>query len=353
MLVVKLADLGDLLLCEPALRSLREAFPDAQLDLLVPPASAALVPLLGQAVNVITFPKQLFDDPRGLLDPRSALLPARLAWRLRRARYDQLVILHHLTTPFGARKFRALAAACGAPIVAGLDNGRGAFLTRHVADLGFGARHEADYMLAVARAAGGAAVDPAPRVLANAAPPAGLPERYIAVYPATGGFSSARAWPVERYVELVHAQTQAGTAVVIVGGDDAAPAARAIRAATPAALDLTGRTTLAQLAAVVRGAEAVVGGDSFIGHLASALDRPLVAIFGPSNDESWKPYGATRADAGVAGRRLVVRQALPCAPCLYTGFALGRPAGCPTRSCLTTLPVATVAAAVHSVRQEA
>jgi ADP-heptose:LPS heptosyltransferase len=226
ILVVKLADLGDLLLCEPALRSLRAAYPAAQLDLLASPASAALVPLLGHdAINVITFPKQLFDDPRGLLDPRHAMLPARLAWRLRRARYDQFVLLHHLTTPFGARKFRALAATCGAPHVAGLDNGR--------------------------------------------------------------------------------------------------------------------------------GAEAVAGGDSFIGHLAAALDRPLVAIFGPSNDDAWKPYGATRADDDVTARRLVVRQDLPCAPCFYTGFALGRPAGCPTRSCLTTLPVARVAAAERVVRQEA
>src|SRR4051794_26754166 len=47
MLVVKLADLGDLLLSEPALRSLRDAYPTARIDLLVPPTSATLVPLLG------------------------------------------------------------------------------------------------------------------------------------------------------------------------------------------------------------------------------------------------------------------------------------------------------------------
>jgi ADP-heptose:LPS heptosyltransferase len=140
---------------------------------------------------------------------------------------------------------------------------------------------------------------------------------------------------------------------VIVGGDDATSAAHAIQAVAPGARDLTGRTTLAELAAVVHGAEAVVGGDSFIGHLAAALDRPLVAIFGPSNDGAWKPYGATRDAEGILGRRLVVRQDLPCAPCLYTGFALGRPAGCPTRTCLTTLPVERVAAAVRLVCQEA
>ncbi|HCG30752.1 MAG TPA: heptosyltransferase, partial [Chloroflexi bacterium] len=41
ILVVKLADLGDLLICEPALRSLRAAYPDASIDVVVPPSSAA------------------------------------------------------------------------------------------------------------------------------------------------------------------------------------------------------------------------------------------------------------------------------------------------------------------------
>ena len=353
ILVVKLADLGDLLLCEPALRSLRCAFPTARLELLVPPASAALVPLLGHNVRVISFPKQLFDAPSGLLRPRNAALLARLAVRLRRARYDRIVILHHLTTPLGARKFHALTLACGAPVVVGLDNGRGAFLTQRVDDLGFGARHEADYMLAVARVAGGAEVAPAPRMHVSGPPLAGLPQRYVAIYPATGDYSAARTWPAERFVELAREFADEHIDVVILGGADATPAAREILRAVPSAQDLTGRTSLVQLAAAVAGAETVVGGDSFIGHLAAALDRPLVAIFGPSNAAAWRPYGARDAAAAAPGRRLVVRQDLPCAPCLYTGFVLGRRAGCPTRTCLAALPVAQVAAAARLVRQEA
>ena len=349
ILVVKLADLGDVLLCEPALRSLRAGFPAARIDLLVPPASAEIARMLGHGARVVTFPKRLFDEPRALLRPDRAGRVARFAWGLRRARYDRVVILHHLTTPAGAHKFRALARAARARVVVGLDNGRGGFLTHPVDDRGFGALHEADYALAVARAAGGAPVDAAPRLAAPGPVPASLsvPPRYIAIYPVTGAYSSARAWPVDRFVALARELAGDGNALVVVGAVDASTAAHAIGRAVPAAVDLTGRTTLRELAAVVARARAVVGGDSFIGHLAAALDRPVVAIFGPSNDDAWKPYGATRHAPGVLGARRVVRRDIPCSPCLYTGFALGRRAGCPTRTCLATLPVADVASAVR------
>src|SRR5438309_515294 len=92
ILVVKLADLGDVLLCEPALRSLRTAFPQARIDLLVPPSSAALARMLGHQLRVLVFPKYGFDDPRALLDPRKLAVAARFAQRLRRRRYDVVVL---------------------------------------------------------------------------------------------------------------------------------------------------------------------------------------------------------------------------------------------------------------------
>ena len=179
-----------------------------------------------------------------------------------------------------------------------------------------------------------------------------LPAPYIAFYPATGGYASARSWPAAGYAALAQSDACDGATVVVVGGADATPAARKIVASAPNAVDLTGQTTLAQLVGVVRGAEVVVGGDSFIGHLTAAVGRPQVSIFGPSNVDAWRPYGAlddTRALPGV--RQLVTRLDLPCAPCLYTGYALGRPSGCPARTCLTTLAVERVAAAVRQVRR--
>src|SRR5207248_6838535 len=75
---------------------------------------------------------------------------ARFLAGLRLARYDALLLFHHFTTRWGSVKFAALAYASGAPVRAGLDNGRGRFLNLRVPDRGFGAMHEADYWLQVA-----------------------------------------------------------------------------------------------------------------------------------------------------------------------------------------------------------
>ena len=113
----------------------------------------------------------------------------------------------------------------------------------------------------------------------------------------------------------------------------------------------TGQTTLPELAAVVQSASAVVGGDSFIGHLASSLNRPVVSIFGPSNSAAWKPYGSLDINEPheESATGLVVRYPLPCEPCIYTGYSLGRPAGCPSRTCLTMVTEDMVVAATLRV----
>ena len=350
ILVIKLADLGDVLLCEPAFRSLRTAFPIATIDVLTTPSSVPLLDLFEHDLRPVPFAKHLFDTPTALAKPSSAAHAARLAIALRSARYDLVVVLHHLTTAFGARKFAALVAATGCRHVAGLDNGRGGFLSHPVVDLGFGYQHEAAYMLDVAVAAGGAEVDVGPIVTASRfiEPSTNLPERFAAIFPATGPFSRAREWPAERYGVVANYLNRSGIVPVVVGGDDAHDASAIIRRREPSAIDLAGRTSLPQLATILNRARLVVGGDSFIGHLAAAVGTPVVSIFGPSNADAWRPFGA--GDAGEcetpANASLVVRHDLPCEPCIYTGFRLGRPGGCPDRTCLKLVTTADVEKAV-------
>lgn len=353
ILVVKLADLGDLLVCEPALRSLRAAYPDASIDVVVPPSSAALLPLLGHGLRAVTFPKQLFDRPRSLARPDRLMMGARFGLSLRRAGYDTVALLHHLTTNAGAVKFRWLTRATGAPEIVGLDNGRGTFLTTRVQDLGFGARHEVEYMLAIAKAAGGVDVDPAPRIDQSLLPHVpGLPRDYAVIYPATGPYSPARTWAAERYGAIAAAVAARGITPVIVGAKDALEPSAIIRRIAPDALDLVASTNLPGLAAVLKGSRVVIGADSFAGHLAAALDCPRVTVFGPSNRDAWRPWGSqdvVEASQVAATRGLVVYHDLPCQPCLYTGFRLGRPAGCPTRTCMALVTVEDVVRAIDLV----
>ena len=62
ILIVKLADLGDLLIAEPAIRSLRQAFPNARIDLLTTPHAAPLAELMGHGVRPLGFDKRAFDS---------------------------------------------------------------------------------------------------------------------------------------------------------------------------------------------------------------------------------------------------------------------------------------------------
>src|ERR1051325_3204997 len=99
ILVVKLATLGDLLTSTPALRALRTGFPAAHIGVLTTPASAGALRGLDSFDEVITFDKFAFDRPADALRGLPASLA--LAARLRGGRWDTLVLLHHLTTPFG------------------------------------------------------------------------------------------------------------------------------------------------------------------------------------------------------------------------------------------------------------
>src|SRR5260221_13454924 len=159
VLLVELADVGDLIVKTPAVAALRETYPTAEIDVLTTAHAAPVLDNTGLADRVILFNKFSFDRPADLLRPANLREGWRLAKQLRSARYDAVVIFHHLTTRFGALKYAALALACGAPIRAGLDNGRGWFLTHRATDHGFGAKHQVEYWLEVVKLLGSTTQD--------------------------------------------------------------------------------------------------------------------------------------------------------------------------------------------------
>jgi len=105
-----------------------------------------------------------------------------------------------------------------------------------------------------------------------------------------GAASGARRWPAERWAAVVRAERAAGRAVVVTGGPDEVALARAVAGDTvaPEAV-LAGRTDVLDLAAVVAAAGRVVSGDTGVAHLATALCRPSVVLFGPVAPDEWGP----------------------------------------------------------------
>lgn len=350
ILVVKLADIGDGIGTLPAIRALRALLPDARIDALVAPAARTVLCDEPSLSEVITLAKSAYDSPRAMADPRALRDLARFGRSLRARRYDAVLFFHHLTTTWGAMKHRTLALATSAPIRAGLDNGRGDFLTHAARDHGFGAKPEWAYWLDVAGLLGADTADARPTVAVSAAAFAsaralvGAGAPYVALHPGVGTFSVARQWPVERLAAVGTTLAADGYRLVITGGRDrlARDAADALRhhlGATPA-IDLTGRTDIPTSAAVYAGAALFIGSDNGMAHLAAAVGAPSVIVFGPSNHRAWAPYGAVECNPGCAldvpegARVAIVRSTIACSPCFYTGYTLGRPEGCPSRNCL-------------------
>jgi heptosyltransferase-2 len=352
ILVVKLADLGDAILATSAIAALRGCYPDAQIDVLTTANGATAFRLCPAIDQIIELDKHAFDDPRGLLHPRNTTRLARHIVQLRRSKYDAVVLLQHLTTSFGAHKYRWLCKATGAPIRAGLDNGQGSFLTHRAIDYGFGVKSVHDYNLDVVARLGARTDEARPlivipetaqRTARRLLVEHGITVPYVVIHPSVGGFSSARNWPTERFAQVAHLiRSHTNRKVLLVGANDALDAAQSI-CANSDIINLVGQTSFSELAAIVSGASLVIGADSSVAHLAAATATPTIAIFGPSNHDAWKPFGSAIISDNTAKlpatSAFVIRSEIACSPCLYTGYSLGRRNGCPLRTCLDRVSV--------------
>lgn len=327
ILLVQLADIGDLILTTPALSALREARPDAHLTLLTASHAA---PVLDPALvdEIITIDRKRFNNSLSLLLPRNWSIFR----QLRDHGYDTIVFFHHFTLRLGSFKFWALARASGASRVLGLSNPHSWFLTDSIPDEGFGVVHQAQYWLNLVALLGG---DPAPRRAQVAFDDGVLPlamhrGRRIVIHAGGGAYNLARRWSPQKFAlvaDTLHTEFDAQIVLIGTPDDDAARVQASMRH-TP--VNLTGRTTLTQLADLIRSADLYIGSDSGILHLAAAVRTPVVTIFGPSNHEAWGPWSP-------GGQVVVVRSAPECSPCSYVGHGLGLKDGCPARTCMHTV----------------
>jgi ADP-heptose:LPS heptosyltransferase len=125
-----------------------------------------------------------------------------------------------------------------------------------------------------------------------------------------GGGREIKQWSLDRFADVANHLAASYGAIIVLSGDAGdRPLVDAVRAEihpSVRCLDLVGRADLVTLAAVLEAADLLVTGDTGPMHLASALDVPLVAVFGPSDPARWGPSSA---------RARVVRVSLPCSPC--------------------------------------
>ncbi len=343
ILLVQLADIGDLITTTPALAALRDAHPNAHLTLLTA-AHAAPVIEKGLVDEIITL------DLAGKNRSLAILTPAnrRRIWFLQKDPYDTVLFFHHFTLRMGMLKFWLIAKASGAQQVIGLDNGRAWFLTDSLPDEGYGAMHQAQYWLNLVGLLG---ADSRPQRARIGFDEGVLPlpvyrGRRVIIHAGSGGYSLARRWLPGYFAQVADTlHTEFNAQIVLVGtpADDADNVAAAMNAP---AVNLTGKTTLTQLADVIRSADLYIGADSGALHVAASVRTPVVAIFGPSNHEAWSPWSP-------GGQVTVLRSAPECSPCSYVGQDIGARDGCPARTCMRMVtPEQVINAARHLLKDE-
>ncbi len=313
ILLIKMSSLGDILHTLPFAAALRKRFPQARITWLVHPQFAGFVPDPPVIDEVIYFDKVKFNK-LGL----SAKLKYFCEMRsLLHSRHFDLVIDMQ-----GLFKSAVLAAISGCANRIGYSEMReGSGLVSRAITGTHAKDHVIERYLDVARYLGakvetlddvqfpmpdltkeGASVEQKLRDLGYNG------GSYVVIVPGARWWT--KEWPLAHYAQLVRKITADGTFVVLAGGpDDATKGAQIAEAAQCSkVLDMTGKTSLRELAALIKGCSFYISADTGPLHFAAALKKPLVAMYGPTKADRTGPYGSNNST--------VLLSPAACAGCL-------------------------------------
>jgi heptosyltransferase-1 len=160
-------------------------------------------------------------------------------------------------------------------------------------------------------------------------------DKLIVIHPGAGWLS--RRWPIQRYAELIHRlQKELPARLIIIGGAEGGSKEdflfkELFSLIRVPVLNLVQQLSLKQLMALLERTDLFVGNEAGPMHLATALNKPVVAIIGPTRPELTGPFGQ---------RARIVRKKVECSPC--------RERNCPDLKCMKAIEVSDVFAAIQS-----
>lgn len=310
ILVIALRRLGDVLLTTPLIRSLRRAWPEAEIDALVFADTAGILRDNPDLNRIVAMPAR----PSAA---QSLALGAKL-WR----RYDLAISTQSGDRPTG------FAIAAGRSRMAPVEDRLNGRIKRALLDLSVPITHglhRVEEMLRLADALGVARV---PELVAP------RPDPFDAI-PA-GDYAVIHAAPMYRYKQWTKAGWRAlakklmagGLQVIATGGpadgerrylDDVWTGTKVVRR--------DGQLSWPQLTGLLRQSRVYVGPDTSVTHLAAAAGCPTVALYGPTDPRLWAPWPVGGLErpweaTGAVQRRgnvWLVQYAFPCTPCQLEG----------------------------------
>lgn len=327
ILILKPSSLGDVVQALPVLRLLKRHFPAAEIHWWL---DAALAPLLEgdpDLVSVVRFERRRWASPVHWPE----------MWRsvrwLRAQSFDWVIDLQ------GLARSGAFAWLANGKLLVGLDDpreGARGFYDIIVPRASFHT-HAVDWYLAVLKRLGVPThwdfhwLPKQPAVAERVRrkwPAEGV--RWVAVLP--GSRWSNKRWPIEHFAAVMTELAAHFTEIrfAVLGGADDVPLGEFLWRGFPErCVDLTGQTSLPEMVEWVRRCDLMLTNDTGPMHVAVALRKPVVAVFGPTEPRRTGPYGQLDN---------VLHHPLPCAPCLKPRCAWPQP-----MECLTAIPPGDVA----------
>ncbi len=295
ILFIRPGGIGDAVLLIPAIRALRNRLPGVQIDVLCEERNAGIFKLVKDLNGVY-----LYDRGKELI-------------KCLRNSYEAVI-----DTEQWHRLSAVVAYLTNAPVRIGFDtNERGKLFTYRISYSHDDYEVYSFFHLIEPLINEPPSFDPdgpfidVPSALLSSPVVEGVADtgRLAAIFPGASVYE--RRWGGEKYGKVAQALIRKGFKVLILGSHTDRREAEIIRTVAPDSLDLAGRTSLTEVAAILKKCKLLITADSGLLHLAYGVGTPTVSLFGSGIEKKWAPRGR---------RHIVLSEHLGCSPCTKFGY---------------------------------
>ena len=291
ILLIRTDRFGEFILNTPLIRAIKEKFPSSYLGIMVNPMVKGIVKGSPYIDEIMIYDKKAMQG---------FFKSLKFVSEIRKKKFDLAVILNP------KKKFNIIAFLAGIPIRLGYNRKWGFLLTHKIKDRKFlGQKHEVEYNLDLVRRIGIDTQDKSlfisvdkedERFIDSLLKGLGIinTDLLIALHPWTS--DPVKQWPVENFLQLARRLSrELPCKVIIIGGKDEISQSVKFCQEKPDIINLTGKLTLGQSAALLKKCRLLISNDSGPVHLACAVGTQVIALF--RNDipaksaRRWGPWG--------------------------------------------------------------
>ena len=312
ILIIGPAWIGDMVMAQSLFITLKQQYPDCQIDVLAPAWTLALVERMPEVSLALAMPP-LARGQLGLMER------IKLGKSLRSHHYDQAILLPNTwksaLTPFFANipLRTGYTGECRWGLLNDIRRLDKTVLTQTV---------QRFVALAASSQPAVAPMCPVPRLRINLENQQQALDKFVlhtkskilALCPGAE-YGEAKRWPAAHYAQVAKARLHAGWQVWLFGSQkDAAVAAQINQLNDNRCVDLSGKTSITEAIDLLALADAVISNDSGLMHVAAALNKKLIALYGSSDPRFTPPLNANAK---------IISLGLDCSPCFKRQCPLG------------------------------